>query len=155
MVEHGSPDRNWSHKMLSLQQALRNIADQYHIADLLVFGSRASEIAGRVRSGSAVTLRAASDVDVGVRSQAGHSLRLRDKARLAAALEDLLDVGRVDLVSLENADPFLAADIIRGERLFARDDLEADEYELYVLRRAGDLVPFERERIAMILGEGR
>ena len=28
---------------------------------------------------------------------------------------------------------------------------EADEYELFVLRRAGDLAGFERERIAMVL----
>jgi hypothetical protein len=49
------------------------------------------------------------------------------------------------------ADPFLAAEIVRGERLYARDACEADEYDLYVLRRAGDLAPFERERMALIL----
>ena len=141
-------------KMTPLLHALRNIADQYHIAELLVFGSRAGEIAGRVRGVPVVALHAVSDVDVGVRSEAGYPLTVRDKANLAAALEDLFDVGRVDLVALEEADPFLAAEVIRGERLFARDDYAADEYELYVLRRAGDLAPFERERIALILGEG-
>ena len=139
--------------MNSLQHALRDIADQYHIADLIVFGSRAGEIAGRVRGAPMAALHAASDLDVGVRSEAGHPLTVRDKAKLAAALEDLFDVSRVDLVSLEDADPFLAAEVIRGERLFARDDYAADEYELYVLRRAGDLAPYERERIALILGE--
>jgi uncharacterized protein len=139
--------------MTSLLHSLRDLADQYHIADLLAFGSRASEIAGRVRGAPVVMIRAGSDVDVGVRSELGHSLTVRDKANLAAALEDLFDIGRVDLVSLEGADPFLAAEVIRGERLFARDDYAADEYELYVLRRAGDLAPFERERIALILGE--
>jgi hypothetical protein len=49
------------------------------------------------------------------------------------------------------ADPFLAVEIIRGERLYAEDHLQADEYDLYVLRRAGDLVPLERERQALIL----
>ena len=61
----------------------------------------------------------------------------------------------MDLVVLSEADPFLAAEIIRGERIFDRDSLEADEYELYVLRRAGDLAPLERERMALILGESR
>jgi hypothetical protein len=37
--------------------------------------------------------------------------------------------------------------------LYARDEDDADEYDLYVLRRAGDLAPLERERIALILGE--
>jgi hypothetical protein len=73
---------------------------------------------------------------------------------LAAALEDLFGAQRVDLVVLPEADPFLAANIIRGERLYCRDETEADEYELYVLRRAGDLAPLERERIALILGRG-
>ena len=56
-------------------------------------------------------------------------------------------------VALAEADPFLAANIIRGERLYALDPDEADEYELYVLRRAGDLAELERERMALILHE--
>ena len=70
-------------------------------------------------------------------------------------MEDLLDVTRVDLVCLDDADPFLAANVIRGERLYARNTYEADEYDLYVLRRAGDLAPLERERLTLILGEGQ
>ncbi len=69
------------------------------------------------------------------------------------ALEDAFEVPRVDLVMLAEADPFLAANVVRGERLYARDTYLADEYDLYVLRRAGDLAPLERERIALILGE--
>lgn len=34
--------------MTSLEERLREIASQYHIADLYVFGSRAAEIAARV-----------------------------------------------------------------------------------------------------------
>ena len=45
--------------------------------------------------------------------------------------------------------------MIRGERLYAQDDHAADEYDLYVLRRAGDLAPFERARMAFVLGEDR
>jgi hypothetical protein len=52
---------------------------------------------------------------------------------------------------LEQADPFLAVNIIRGERLFCSDEYEADQYELYVLRRAGDLAPFERMRIDSVI----
>jgi hypothetical protein len=56
-------------------------------------------------------------------------------------------------VFLREADPFLAANTVRGERLYARDAYAADEYDLYVLRRAGDLAPLERERMALILGD--
>ena len=71
------------------------------------------------------------------------------------ALEDLFDVGRVDLVVLPEADPFLAVNVIRGERLFADNAYLADEYDLYVLRRAADLLPLERERQRLILEGGR
>jgi predicted nucleotidyltransferase len=94
-----------------------------------------------------------SDVDIGVRPNPGASFLVETKVRLAIALEDLLEVDRVDLVCLPDADPFVAANIVRGERLYARDEHEADEYDLYVLRRAGDLIPLERERMALILGE--
>jgi hypothetical protein len=76
-----------------------------------------------------------------------------EKVRLAVALEGLLRCQRVDLVVLDEADPFVAAEVIRGERLYAHDEYAADEYDLYVLRRAGDLAPLEWERMALVLGE--
>ncbi|MDD5558655.1 MAG: hypothetical protein PHV01_03175 [Candidatus Methylomirabilis sp.] len=55
---------------------------------------------------------------------------------MTVALEELLQCPRIDLVVLDEADPFVATEVIRGERLFARDQSIADEYDLYVLRRA-------------------
>ena len=81
------------------------------------------------------------------------TLSVKEKVQLSMALEDLFSVNRVDLVSLPEADPFLAANIIRGERIFSKDTYLADEYDLYVLRRAGDLIPLERERIGLIMGK--
>ena len=94
-----------------------------------------------------------SDLDIGVKP--AQPLSARRKVELAVALEDLFDVGRVDLVVLPEADPFLAVNVIRGERLFADDAYLADEYDLYVLRRAADLLPLERERQRLILESGR
>jgi len=91
-------------------------------------------------------------VDVGVRPESGRLQQVMERVELAVALEDLLGCDRVDLVILPEADPFVAVEVIRGERLYAEDSYQADEYELYLLRRAGDLAPLERERMAMILG---
>jgi len=62
----------------------------------------------------------------------------------------------VDLVVLSEADPFLALDVIRGELLWCVDpDVQAED-ELYILRRAGGLAPYARERCRLILsGETR
>lgn len=137
----------------SRRAALARICQTFHVATLYVFGSRAGEALAWVEGEEQTFEHSLSDVDVGVRPVPGIPLVVEEKVRLAIALEDLFDVGRVDVVSLPEADPFLAANVVRGERLYARDGYEADEYDLYVLRRAGDLIPLERERMALVLGE--
>lgn len=125
-------------------RAIETICQQFSVQILYVFGSRAKEVFSWVNGETAVLPSSQSDVDIGVKT-AVH-LPVRQKVELTQAIEDLFNVPRVDLVILNNCDPFLAANIIRGERLFADDTYLADEYDLYVLRRAGDLIPLERER---------
>ena len=74
--------------------------------------------------------------------------------KLTMDLEDLFHVDRLDLVLLPEADPYLALDIIRGELLYTIDPDAQARYELFVLRRAGDLLAFKKERTRMILEEG-
>lgn len=130
---------------------ISGLCRRYGIDVLYVFGSRAREVARLIRSGQRVAAQGASDVDIGVLPQKDVMLDVRAKARLMAELEDLLDAGRVDLVVLPEAPPFLSVDIVGGEVLYEVDPDRSAEYELYVLRRAGDLASFERERIQQIL----
>jgi predicted nucleotidyltransferase len=89
-----------------------------------------------------------SDVDVGVLFRQEESLR--EVLLLEDALERRLGLP-VDLVDAGKASAFLALDILRGERVFCADPDRCDEFELYVMRRAGDLAPFERERRRLLL----
>lgn len=135
-------------------QALRQICERYAIEIVYVFGSRGREVRDWFEMTpercSGISLPAGeSDVDVGVKP--ARKLTVRQKAELAIAFEDLLGVQQVDLVSVPETNPFLAANIIRGERLYADNNYLADEYDLYILRRAGDLAPLERERQQLIL----
>jgi predicted nucleotidyltransferase len=130
---------------------IAELCHRFGVVILYAFGSRADEVLAWVGGTRNAMSDSGSDVDVGVKLALGTALDITAKVHLALAIEDLLGVDRVDLVVLDEADPFLAANIIRGERLFAQDSDAADEYDLYVLRRAGDLAPFERERIRMIL----
>jgi predicted nucleotidyltransferase len=134
-------------------EALARLCDEFQVDILYVFGSRAGEVREWLMGDRVSLSPGPPDVDMGVKAARGVRLSVYDKVRLALALEDLLGVPRVDLVCFSDADPFLAANIVRGERLYARDTYEADEYDLYILRRAGDLAPLERERMALILGE--
>ena len=102
-----------------------------------IFGSQSRGVA-----------RPDSDVDLGVlyRSRQALSATLQLERELEQA------VGRkIDLIDASRAGAFLALDIVRGERVFCRDLIDTDLFELYVLRRAGDLLPFERQRQALLL----
>jgi Predicted nucleotidyltransferases len=122
-----------------LLQRLRGVlAGRRGLLAAYLFGSQAS--------GEAF---AASDVDVAVLFDA--PLALEEQLRLEGELE--ASVGRhVDLLDLRRANAFLALDVIRGIRFIEPEPVAADEYELYILRRAGDLEPLERERRALLLG---
>lgn len=132
-------------------EELTAIAVRYNLAAVYGFGSRAREVAQRLAGDAVAAVHPESDVDIGVRPTPGFRLNARDRVHLASDLEDLLGVGRVDLVILTEADPFLALDVIRGDLLYCADkDAQAEE-ELEVLRRAGDLAPYARERWKQIL----
>ncbi len=135
----------------ALSDRLADLARQYNLIAIYSFGSRAEEVAARVAGQAVESAYPASDVDIGVLPAPGRRLTAAERADLMVALEDLLEVVRVDLVILPEAPPFLALDIVQGELLCATDPIAEAEYQLYVLRRAADLAPFERERRRMIL----
>jgi predicted nucleotidyltransferase len=132
------------------------LARAFGLDAVYLFGSRADDVASALRRGQDVARVPSSDIDVGVLLLPGVHLDARDRARLVMALETMLGDAPVDLVILSEAPPFLAFDVVAGERLVATDPDRVAEYELYVMRRAGDLAPYERERRRMILaGEAR
>jgi predicted nucleotidyltransferase len=137
--------------MASPEQQLRSICDHHRIDLIYAFGSRACEVREFLCGFGQMDKANPSDVDLGIIPSPQHkALSIREKVEIAAEVEDLLGVGRVDLVILSETDPFLSANIVRGERIFCRDLYAADEYELYILRRAGDLAPLETERLSLI-----
>ena len=125
----------------TLTQSLRAVARRDPgVRALYVFGSR---IDG--------TARPDSDLDVGVLY--GTPQPMEKTLVLEEALRRATGVP-VDLVDAGRASAFLALAIVRGDRVFSRHEVQADLFDLYVLRRAGDLLPFERARRAMLLAPG-
>jgi len=135
-----------------LRKQLEDMCERYGVDILYIFGSRAGEVKGLVDGKSSSLAEGSSDVDIGFKLRRGAHLSVREKALLSVELENILNVNRVDLCDIHDVDPFVAVNIVRGERLFCRDEYLADEYELYVLRRAGDLAYLERERLALVIG---
>lgn len=141
------------HQMEAPKKIISQISDESDLDIIYAFGSQAKAVARWIKGEtSALKISSSSDVDIGVKPRLGKDLSIEEKVHLSILFEDLFAVNRVDLVVIPEADPFLAASVIRGERIYCRDEYAADTYDLYVLRRAGDLVPLERERIALIMG---
>ena len=147
-------NRTLGSNVMAVQEQLREICDRHRIDLVYAFGSRACEVRDFLYGIGKIDKGTTSDVDIGIKASLKHgAMSVREKVEVATEMEDLLGLGRVDLVILSEADPFLAANIVRGERIFANDAYAADEYELYILRRAGDLAPLERERLSMVFKE--
>ena len=131
------------------QRRLGELCARHGVTSLYAYGSRAVQALHWLTSGGAFA-PGSNDLDLAVSSGIDQRYSLAQKVALAAALADLFEFEAIDLADMAEVDPFVAANIVRGERLYCADRLDAEELELYVLRRAGDLAPFERERLAAI-----
>jgi predicted nucleotidyltransferase len=135
---------------MKYKMGLKSLADNYRLQLIYAFGSRAKEVLRRVEQNRSQSVPSKSDLDIGIKSE----MRLNvDKiVEIAVFLEDLFQVPRVDVVEISEAPITLALEIVQGELLFARDvDFEA-EYQLYIMSRAADLMPYEHLRQKTILG---
>ncbi len=92
-----------------------------------------------------------SDLDVGIKPS--RPLSVEEKVEIALFLEDLFHVPRVDVVVIPEAPVMLGLEIVKGEILYAEDSTFEAEYQLYIMKMAADLLPYERAKISMILGE--
>ena len=128
-------------------EQVRQICSKYRVKALYAFGSRSAEILRSIENKNFQFEPSERDLDIGVLTDT--PLSVDEKVSLTLALEDLFYVPRVDLVLLQDADTFLAANIIRGERIYAEDPYLADEYELFVLGYAGELLEIERSLVNM------
>ena len=132
-------------------QKIEQVCTKYQVKALYVFGSRSADMLQAIRDDAYQLASTQSDLDVGVLTDS--PISIESKVNLTLELEVVFNTAHIDLFILQEVDSFLAANIIRGERIYARDPYLADEYELFVLRRAGDLAELERQRMAMILQE--
>jgi predicted nucleotidyltransferase len=142
-------------RSVNIRASLDRIATDYRLDAIYAFGSRAAEARGMVAAETGLFAGSRSDLDVGILPEMDVHFDAIRRAGLVSALEDVFAPARVDLVILPEASPYLALDIVTGELLLARNTDREAEYQLFVLRRAGDLAPFERERRALVLAGGR
>ncbi len=136
--------------MNKVKEQLEGLADKYGIQIIYAFGSRAREALEMVEGKRKSLSPGPSDLDIGVKPE--RKLTVEEKVEIALALEDIFDVHRVDLVVVPEVEIYLAFKAVTGELLYARDPVYEAEYQLYIMGKAADLLPYEKERQRIILG---
>ena len=135
--------------MTELEKRLEQIAGEYRLQLLYAFGSRAKEAFQFLKGALDRLAPADSDLDIAVKTR--QRLTVEEKVEIALALEDLFGVLRVDLIVLPEVPTFVAYEGVTGELLYAEDDTLEGEYQLYIMRKAAELLPYEEARIKFVL----
>jgi len=135
---------------MDYKKKLASLADKYSLQVIYAFGSRAKEIFNIVHHKKSLPAASKSDLDIGIKPEG--PMNVQEKVNIAIFFEDLFDIPKVDVVEIPEAPIILALEIVLGELLYARDDDFEAEYQLYVMSRAADLMPFERLKQKTILG---
>jgi len=137
--------------MKEIKVQVKDFASQYGLQIIYPFGSRAKEALDMVEGRIELVSSKPSDLDIGVKPE--KPLRVEEKVKIAILFEDLFDVSRVDLIVLPEAPVFLALEIVTGEVLYRQDSTYEAEYQLYIMRMAADLLPYEQVKQRMIMGD--
>jgi len=137
--------------MKKIKEQVKDIASRYGLQIIYAFGSRAKEALDMVEGRIEQVSSKPSDLDIGVKPE--KPLRVEEKVKIAIVFEDLFDVSRVDLIVLLEAPVFLALEIVTGEVLYRQDSTDEAEYQLYIMRMAADLLPYEQMKQRMIMGD--
>jgi predicted nucleotidyltransferase len=132
-----------------LREKIKRLAGRYNLQLIYAFGSRAKEAYDLTHGKKAALQASSSDLDIGVKPE--RSLSVEEKVKIAVFFEDLFGVPRVDVVVLPEAPVMLALEIVQGELLFAEADRYEAEYQLYIMRLAAELAPYERMKRDLIL----
>ena len=137
--------------MEKIREQVKDIASRYDLQIIYAFGSRAKEALDMVEGRIEQVSSKPSDLDIGVKPE--KPLTVEEKVKIAIVFEDLFDVSRVDLIVLPEAPVFLALEIVTGEILYRQDSTHEAEYQLYIMRMAADLLPYEQVKQRMIMGD--
>ncbi|MEA2066010.1 MAG: nucleotidyltransferase domain-containing protein [Thermotogota bacterium] len=136
--------------MGEIKDGIGKLAEKYKLQIVYAFGSRAKEALNMVEGKINCLSDRKSDLDIGIKPEI--PLNIEEKIEIALEFEDIFNISRVDLVTIPEASVFLALEIVKGELLYAKDDVYEAEYQLYIMQRASELIPYERMKQKMILG---
>lgn len=136
--------------MSEFKSKIKYLAEKYQLQLVYAFGSRAKESLNIMEGKKYKVIEPKSDLDIGIKAK--RPLEINKKVDVAIYLEDLFDMPAVDVISIPEAPVFLALEIVQGELLYADNEIHEAEYQLYIMRQAAELMHYERQKKALVLG---
>ena len=117
---------------------IQAFAERHHIHLIYLFGSQADN-GKRYLQGETVMVDDASDLDVAVLVDVSSYKAVEMYGILYRELSMIFDPFAVDLLLMHEVNTLLQYEIIKGERIYERDESYADDYEEHIMKMAGDL----------------
>jgi len=117
---------------------IRNIAKKYGIAIIYLFGSQA-ENGARYLAGDNIGVEDLSDLDVAVSFVNIPSQAMKIYGALYKELSEIFVPFYIDLVFMHEVETLFQYEIIKGERIFEKDEFLTDEHEERIMKMAEDL----------------
>lgn len=117
---------------------IKNTAEKYGIALIYLFGSQA-ENGARYLKGDNINAEDLSDLDLAVSFKNIPSEPMKIYGALYKELSKVFEPFYIDLVFMHEVEILFQYEIIKGIRIFEKDEFLADELEEMIMKRAEDL----------------
>ncbi len=118
---------------------IKAIARKYGITRVYLFGSEAER--GRMYlEGEAVAPHPFSDLDVAIDFEKPLSEPMETYGQLYREVSEIFSPFNLDIVFMQEVNTLFQHEIIRGTRIYTKDEFDADEFEEGVMKRSEDLL---------------
>lgn len=117
---------------------IRNIAKKYGIALIYLFGSQA-ENGARYLAGDNISAEDLSDLDLAVAFENIPSEPMKIYGALYRELSEIFAPFYIDLVFMHEVETLFQYEIIKGVRMFEKDEFSTDDLEEKIMKRAEHL----------------
>jgi predicted nucleotidyltransferase len=116
-----------------------SVAKRYGIVLIYLFGSQADN-GKRYLEGKDVMPDAFSDLDVAIAFENPPAEAIEIYGILFKEISEIFDPFHIDLVFMHEVNTLFQYEIIKSVRIYAKDELYADELEESIMKRAEDLL---------------
>jgi len=115
------------------------MAEKYGIFSIYLFGSQARKGKGYLK-GEDVIHDAFSDLDVAIAFETPPDDAMKTYGVLYKEISEIFDPFHIDLIFMHEVDTILQYEIIKGIRIYKKDEFDADEFEERIMKKAEDLL---------------